>query len=117
MVTRYTPERGDVIWADFGETNGHEQSGRRPAIVLSTSAYQQASGLAVVCPITSVIKAYPFRVDFHGQKVQGVIIADQVQSIAWKERKAKCIESASRATLLEVIKKIIILIGVKPSSE
>jgi len=114
MVTRYTPERGDIIWLTFGKTKGHEQSGRRPALVLSTSDYEQSSGLAVVCPITSVIKPYPFRVEFQGEQVFGAIIADQVQSVAWQERRAEYIESASDAVRLEVIKKIVTLIGVKP---
>ncbi|MEK7208187.1 MAG: type II toxin-antitoxin system PemK/MazF family toxin [Patescibacteria group bacterium] len=114
MVTRYVPERGDVVWLSFGKTKGHEQSGRRPALVLSASFYQKASGLAVVCPITSVVKSYPFRVDFQGKKINGVIITDQVQSVAWKERRAQFIEVAGRATLLSVVKNIVVLIGVKP---
>ncbi|MDO8594011.1 MAG: type II toxin-antitoxin system PemK/MazF family toxin [bacterium] len=114
MVTRYIPERGDIIWLTFGRTKGHEQRGRRPALILSTADYQQASGLAVVCPITSVIKPYPFRVEFRGEQVSGVIIADQVQSVAWQERRPEYIESASDTVRLEVIKKIVTLIGVKP---
>lgn len=114
MVTRFIPERGDVIWLSFGKAKGHEQSGRRPALVLSSSAYHTASGLAVVCPITSVVKPYPFRVLFRGWHVRGVIIADQVQSVAWKERYARYIESVDEQTLLEVIRKIVTLIGVKP---
>lgn len=114
MVAHYVPERGDIVWLTFGVTKGHEQSGRRPALVLSHSFYQRASGLAVVCPITTVIKPYPFRVEFQGEKARGVIIADQVQSVAWKERRARYIESADRDILLEVVKKILTLIGVKP---
>ncbi len=114
MVTSYIPERGDIIWLTFGKTKGHEQRGRRPALVLSTSDYQHASGLAVVCPITSVVKPYPFRVEFQGEQVYGGIIADQVQSIAWKERRPEYIESVSDSVRLQVIKKIVTLIGVKP---
>ncbi|MBI1974888.1 MAG: type II toxin-antitoxin system PemK/MazF family toxin [Parcubacteria group bacterium] len=114
MVKNYIPERGDIIWLTFGRTKGHEQSGRRPALVLSTSGYQKASGLAVVCPITSVIKPYPFRVEFRGEQVYGAIIADQVQSVAWQERRPEYIESASDAVRLEVIKIIVTLIGVTP---
>lgn len=116
MVTAYTPERGDIIWLTFDKTKGHEQRGRRPALVLSTSAYQKASGLAVVCPITSVVKSYPFRVDLQGEQIQGVIIADQVQSVAWKERRACYIESAPVSIILETAKKVLTLIGVRPTS-
>ena len=114
MVAHYVPERGDVIWLTFGKTKGHEQKGRRPALVLSGSSYQIASGLAVVCPITSVIKPYPFRVEFHGEKVHGAIIADQVQSVAWEERRAQYIESVNIPILFEVVKRVVTLIGVKP---
>lgn len=114
MVALYIPERGDIVWLSFGKTKGHEQSGRRPALVLSTSDYQRASGLAIVCPITSIIKPYPFRVLFQGERVQGVIITDQVQSVAWKERYARYIESSDASVLFEVVKKILTLIGVRP---
>ena len=116
MVTSYTPDRGDIIWLTFDKTKGHEQRGRRPALVLSTSAYQKASGLAVVCPITSVVKPYPFRVEFQGEQIQGVIIADQVQSVAWEERRARYIESAPLPVLFEVVKKVVTLIGIRPAS-
>lgn len=114
MVIIYIPERGDIVWITFGKTKGHEQSGRRPALVLSTSAYQQASQLAVVCPITTVIKPYPFRVEFEGKKVGGAILADQAQSVAWQERRVQYIEQADVSVLFEVVKKIVVLIGVKP---
>ncbi|HEY4507335.1 MAG TPA: type II toxin-antitoxin system PemK/MazF family toxin [Candidatus Paceibacterota bacterium] len=90
MVARIVaPERGDVVWLDFGATRGSEQRGRRPAIVLSPASYNKLSGLALVCPVTSTDKPYPFRVPVSVGTVRGFAIADQVRSISWVERGAK----------------------------
>ena len=83
------PERGDAVWLDFDPQSGHEQAGRRPAIVLSPRAYNDTVGLAIVCPITNKKKSYPFEVDIpDGSPVTGVILADQVKSLDWRARKA-----------------------------
>jgi len=104
MVTRrpYVPSRGDVIWLDFRQTRGHEQSGRRPALVLSPNAYGAASGLALVCPITSQTKGYPFEVAFKTKSVGGVILADQIQAVDWKARHAEKEGVVSDAVFFEV---------------
>ncbi len=87
------PDRGDIVWLDFSPQTGHEQSGRRPAVVLSPSAYNAKVGLALVCPITSQAKGYPFEVALpERSKVAGVILADQVKSIDWRARRAKVAE-------------------------
>jgi mRNA interferase MazF len=84
------PERGDVVWLDFTPQAGHEQSGRRPAVVLSPAPYNAKVGLALVCPITTQAKGYPFEVALPERgKVTGVILADQVKSIDWRARRAK----------------------------
>jgi mRNA interferase MazF len=84
------PGRGDVIWLDFTPQAGHEQSGRRPAVVLSPAPYNAKVGLALVCPITTQAKGYPFEVALPERgKVTGVILADQVKSIDWRARRAK----------------------------
>ena len=81
------PERGDVVWLDFTPQRGHEQAGRRPALVLSPRAYNDKVGLAIVCPITGQKKGYPFEVDIpDGHGVTGVILADQVRSLDWRAR-------------------------------
>jgi len=84
--------KGDLVWLDFTPTKGHEQSGRRPAIVLSPQEYNEKSGLMLVCPITSKTKGYPFEVQIEG-KISGAILVDQIRSIDWKERNAKFIET------------------------
>ena len=81
------PGRGDVVWLDFTPQSGHEQAGRRPALVLSPRAYNDKVGLAIVCPITNQQKGYPFEVDIpDGHGVTGVILADQVKSLDWRAR-------------------------------
>jgi len=84
------PERGDIVWLDFSPQTGHEQPGRRPAVVLSPVRYNTKVGLAIVCPITSQAKGYPFEVPLPERtKIVGVILADQVRSIDWRARRAK----------------------------
>jgi mRNA interferase MazF len=89
--TRITaPDRGDIVWLDFSPQTGHEQSGRRPAVVLSPVRFNAKVGLALVCPITSQAKGYPFEVPLPERaKVVGVILADQVRSVDWRARRAK----------------------------
>lgn len=87
MTKRYVPERADLIWLDLHPQAGHEQSERRPAVVLSPQSYNRASGLVVVCPVTSRIKGYPFEVALPaGCAATGVIIADQIRSVDWVAR-------------------------------
>lgn len=104
MVARktYVPDRGDVVWLDFNPTRGHEQSGRRPALIVSPKVYNLKSGLALVCPITSRAKGYPFEVACKTRAVQGMILADQIRGVDWKERKAEKAGIAPDAALAEV---------------
>lgn len=100
----YTPERGDIIWLQFKPQTGHEQSGRRPAIVLSPSSYNKLVGLSILCPITSKIKAYPFEVLLPEElPIKGVILSDQVKSLDWKIRQAELICKAPKEVTEEVI--------------
>jgi len=79
---RYVPRRGDIVWLSFTPQAGHEQAGRRPALVLSPSAYNRKVGLALFCPVTSRVKGYPFEVTVpKGLSVAGVVLADQVKSL------------------------------------
>lgn len=98
----YVPERGDIVWLDFNPVRGHEQSGRRPALVISSKKYNAKSGLALVCPVTSHIKGYPFEVGFKTKAIQGVILADQIRGVDWSERSAEKIGTASEAVTTEV---------------
>lgn len=90
------------MWIDFDPTKGHEQSGRRPAIVVSPQAYNAKARLALVCPITSQTKEYPFEVAFKTRSIQGVILADQIRSMDWKKRRAEKAGIVSDTTLSEV---------------
>jgi mRNA interferase MazF len=88
----YLPERGDVVWLDFQPQAGHEQTGRRPALVLSPRAYNAKVGLALLCPITTRLKGYPFEVAVPDDcGVTGVILADHVKNLDWRARRAEFI--------------------------
>ena len=101
------PERGDAVWIDFSPQTGSEQAGRRPAVVLSPAAYNRKVGLAVLCPITSQVKGYPFEVAVpEGLEVTGVILADQLKSLDWRRRKAAVIARLPKETVAEVAGKI-----------
>ena len=107
---KYVPNRGDIVWLDFDPVRGHEQRGRRPALIISSEKYNSKSGLALACPITSHIKGYPFEVEFKIKTTQGVILADQIRGIDWKERHAKKIGIVSEAVITEVqdyVKKLV----------
>ena|SRR3989344_2472620 len=111
VAKRYIPDRGDLVWLEFNPVRGHEQGGRRPSLVLSTREYNAVSKLAIVCPITSQIKGYPFEVEFKTKAVHGVILADQIRSIDWTERRAEKISVVSEAVLTDVqeyVKKLIL---------
>ena len=86
---RFVPDRGDVIWLTLDPRAGHEQAGRRPALVLSPAAYNAKVGLLVACPVTGRVKGYPFEVTLPpGLPVSGAVLADQPRSLDWRERKA-----------------------------
>jgi len=109
----YVPDRGDVVWLDFTPQAGHEQAGRRPALVLSPSAYNKKVGLAIICPITNQVKGYPFEVVIPvGYQVTGVILADQVKNLDWQSRKASRICTLDTAIVQEVLRKFAVLLQV-----
>ena len=106
----YIPDRGDIVWLEFNPQKGHEQKGRRPGIVLSKKEYNQKSSLAIICPITSKIKGYPFEVKVNST-IQGVILSDQIRSIDWKSRNAAFIEKTSEEILKEILENIDLLLN------
>jgi len=107
----YLPARGDIVWLTFNPQLGHEQAGRRPALVISPKTYNQKAGLALFCPITSQIKDYPFEVQISYKQISGAILCDQLKSLDWKSRKATFIDRIDSSTLIEVIDKINVLIN------
>jgi mRNA interferase MazF len=103
----YIPDRGHIIRISLNPQDGHEQSGRRPAVVLSPSLYNNKSGLAILCPITTQIKGYPFEVVVPpGNPVSGVILADQVKCLDWRVRNAELICILPKTVVTEVLRKI-----------
>jgi mRNA interferase MazF len=106
MVMHFVPERGDVVWLEFDPQAGHEQARRRPALVLSPGAYNQRVGLALVCPLTSQVKGYPFEVAVppaSESHLVGVILADQIKSLDWRARKAEPLARVPESTVSEVV--------------
>lgn len=109
---KYFPQRGDVIWLTFNPQAGHEQSGRRPAVVISPGVYNRKAGLCLLCPVTSRIKGYPFEVIIpDGLKINGSILSDQVKSLDWNARRAEFISKLPEETINEVLNKIKTLIS------
>lgn len=105
------PQRGDVVWITLNLQAGHEQTGRRPAVVLSPKEYNSKTGLAIFCPITSQIKGYPFEVPVPaGLPVMGVVLSDQVKSLDWRARQAEQICVLPPETVREVLQKLALLL-------
>lgn len=103
----YVPERGDVVWLNFNPQSGHEQAGRRPALVLSPRAYNQKVGLAIFCPITNQQKGYPFEVALPAESAAtGVILSDQIKSLDWRVRQAEYLATLPGPALEEVMQKL-----------
>ena len=113
MAALLVPDRGDIVWVDFDPQAGHEQAGRRPAVIVSPQSYNQKVGLVLLCPITNRRKGYPFEVPLPtGLKVAGVVLADQLKSMDWRARRAEFSCKAPAATVLEVIGKAQSLLAV-----
>lgn len=106
-MTGYVPRRGDLVWLHFNPQNGHEQTGRRPALVLSPESYNARVGLVILCPVTNQVKGYPFEVPLPpGGQVDGVILSDQVKSLDWRARQAEPIASLPARVTEEVLQKL-----------
>jgi mRNA interferase MazF len=111
MVKEYIPDRGDIVWIEFNPQTGHEQAGRRPALIISPGLYNGKVGLALMCPVTSKRKGYPFEVELPNDlKVSGVILADQIKSLDWRTRHAEYICKAPAEVVTDVLEKIKVLI-------
>ena len=100
----YIPRRGDFIRLSFDPQAGHEQMGSRPALVLSHTAFNKKMGFVFVCPISTTKRRNPFYVPIpDGEKVSGVILADQLRSLDHRARKAAFISKCSEALVQEVL--------------
>ena len=113
MPPKYVPDRGDAVLITLDSQAAHEQAGRRPALILSPVAYNRKVGLAILCPITTQIKGYPFEVIVpEGLKVSGAILSDQVKSLDWKVRKAKLLCRVPPTVTQDVLRKLNTLLQV-----
>lgn len=107
MSAGYIPDRGDAVWITLDPQAGHEQSGRRPALVLSPAAYNGKVGLALMCPITNRQKGYPFEVPLPPNVgVTGVILCDQVKCLDWRSRQVELIAHLPETVLPQVWNKL-----------
>jgi mRNA interferase MazF len=102
MVASYVPDAGDIVWLDFDPQAGRERGRRRPALVLTDQSYNRASGLSVVCPLTSKRKPYPFALPVVMDKVEGAVLVDHLKSVDWKVRAVKFHSKADPALLNKV---------------
>jgi mRNA interferase MazF len=110
-LNRFVPDAGDIIWINLDPQIGHEQSGHRPAVVLSPAGYNARAGLVVCCPVTTKIKGYPFEVRLSGSP-PSVALADQVKSLDWRRRAATRKSGATPAELALIRAKLRALIAI-----
>ena len=113
MVTSYVPDTGDIVMMDFDPQVGREPAKRRPALVLTDQRYNRASGLAVVCPLTSRRKPYPFALPLTLDQVEGAVLVDQLKSLDWSGRSAKFHSKAETALLGKVRQYVAVLLGLR----
>ena len=112
VVRAYVPDAGDVVWLTFDPQAGHEQRGRRPALIVSPRAYNAKARMAVACPITSHVKGYPFEVPVANTgTITGVILADHVKNLDWQARKVTFEAKAPANVLSEVRERLRALLG------
>lgn len=103
MVKEYIPQKGDLVILTFDPSAGHEQQGRRPALILSNESFNKALGLAIACPITNTDRDFPFHVEVKSENLTGFIMTEQIKSIDYKVRKAKFVEKVNNDILAKVL--------------
>lgn len=106
MSSTYIPDVGDMVWLHFDPQAGREQSGHRPALVLSPRLYNQKTSLMVCCPLTTRIKGYPFEVLVNLEGISSAVLSDQVKNLDWKQRQVSFKAKAPASVVNEVRKKI-----------
>lgn len=103
MVSNYIPKKGDLVILTFDPSSGHEQKGRRPALIISNEAFNKALGLAIACPITNTDRNFPFHVKIESEKLTGFIMTEQIKSIDFNARKVKFVEKVDNEILNQVL--------------
>ena len=102
-MVKYIPEQGDIVALSFDPQSGHEQKGRRPAIIISNKVFNQHLGLAFACPITNTKRDFPFHIEIQSDNITGFIMTEQMKSIDYYSRKIKFIEKADQKTLNKIL--------------
>jgi mRNA interferase MazF len=103
-MAAYVPRKGDFIAVSFDAQPGHEQRGRRPALVVSNDLFNRHTGLCLACPITNTRRDFPFHVSIpEGQAVTGIVMVEQIKSIDFRSRHAKRIGAAPEQVLQEAL--------------
>jgi len=113
VVTRYVPRAGDIVWLDFDPQAGREQARRRPALVLTEQSYNKASGLAIVCPLTSRRRPYAFALPVTVDQVEGAVLVDHLKSMDWTARRATFHSKADPALLAKARAYLGVLLGIR----
>lgn len=102
-MVKYIPEQGDIVTLNFNPQSGHEQKGRRPAIIISNKIFNQHLGLAFACPITNTKRDFPFHIQIYSENITGYIMAEQMKSIDYNSRNIKFIEKANQKTINKIL--------------
>jgi len=102
-MVKYIPEQGDIVALSFDPQSGHEQQGRRPAIIISNNIFNQHLGLAFACPITNTNRNFPFHIEIKSDNITGFIMGEQMKSIDYNSRNIKFIEKANQKTINQIL--------------
>ena len=102
-MVKYIPEQGDIVTLNFDPQSGHEQKGRRPAVIISNKIFNQHLGLAFACPVTNTKRDFPFQIEIESKKITGFIMGEQMKSIDYNSRNIKFIEKASQKTMNQIL--------------
>ena len=102
-MVKYIPEQGDIVALSFDPQSGHEQKGRRPAIIISNKIFNQHLGLAFACPITNTKRDFPFHIEVNSKNITGFIMSEQMKSIDYNSRNIKFIEKATSSTINKIL--------------
>jgi len=99
MVKNYIPQQGDIVYLDFNPQSGHEQKGKRPALIVSNGIFNTHLGLAFACPITNTDRGYPFHIKLENLKTTGFVMSEQMKSLDYNARKISFVEKADYETV------------------
>jgi len=102
-MVKYIPEQGDIVTLNFDPQSGHEQKGRRPAVIISNKVFNQHLGLAFACPVTNTKRDFPFHIEIGSKNITGFIMGEQMKSIDYNSRNIKFIEKASQKTMNQIL--------------